>query len=143
LFVDIVSKNGNLLLNIGPMVDGSIPSLQMERLIGLGKWLEVNGEAIFDTRPWVIAEGKTMNNLDLRYTQKDDILYAILLNKPDKSITINSIIVSEKTTIHLLGNNNELKWHQEGLNLKIILPEKIEDVPAYSFKISPQPKKAS
>ena len=143
MFVDIVSKNGNLLLNVGPMVDGTIPSLQLERLIGLGKWLEVNGEAIFETRPWFIAEGKTMSDLDLRYTQKEDTLYAILLNKPNTSITINSILVSENTTIHLLGYNDELKWYQEGVNLKIMLPEKIEDFPAYSFKISPQPKKAS
>ncbi len=52
-FVDIVSKNGNLLLNVGPMADGTIPPLQRDILLGFGKWLEVNGEALFDTRPWV------------------------------------------------------------------------------------------
>jgi alpha-L-fucosidase len=57
MFVDIVSKNGNLLLNVGPMADGTISELQMERLEGLGAWLRTNGEAIFNTRPWLITEG--------------------------------------------------------------------------------------
>ncbi len=53
LFVDIVSKNGNLLLNVGPMPDGTIPALQMQRLDALGAWIEINGAAIFGTRPWI------------------------------------------------------------------------------------------
>ncbi len=58
MFIDIVSKNGNLLLNVGPMADGTIPETQVSRLRGLGSWLQVNGEAIFGTRPWVRAEGQ-------------------------------------------------------------------------------------
>ena len=77
-FVDIVSKNGNLLLNIGPMADGSIPAIQRERLLGLGTWLDVNGAAIFDTRPWVTAEGATDAGIDVRFTRADATLYATL-----------------------------------------------------------------
>ena len=51
MFVDIVSKNGNLLLNVGPMADGTIPEIQLSRLRALEAWLKVNGEAIFNTRP--------------------------------------------------------------------------------------------
>ena len=70
MFVDIVSKNGNLLLNIGPMADGTIPNLQMERLKGLGAWLAVNGEGIFGTRPWQISEGTTREVISLRFIKK-------------------------------------------------------------------------
>ena len=82
LFVDIVAKNGNLLLNIGPMADGTIPELQMRRLDGLGDWLATNGEAIFDTRPWHVADGATAEGIGVRYTHKDDTLFAIVLGTP-------------------------------------------------------------
>ena len=90
-FVDIVSKNGNLLLNVGPMADGAIPELQRERLLGLGRWLDVNGEAIFDTHPWITAESRTGDGIDVRFTQKGDSLYAILLDTP---VTLSLIHIS-------------------------------------------------
>ncbi|MFW9882501.1 MAG: alpha-L-fucosidase [Candidatus Thorarchaeota archaeon] len=78
LFVDIVSKNGNLLLNVGPKADGSIPEIQKNRLLEFGKWLEINGDCIFGTRPWIKAEGKTSEELEVRFTTKKDNLYIIL-----------------------------------------------------------------
>ena len=86
-FVDIVSKNGNLLLNVGPKADGSIPELQLQRLLGLGEWLDSNGEAIFETRPWIEAEGRLEGEgTDLRFTQKGDVIYVILLDEPEISL---------------------------------------------------------
>jgi alpha-L-fucosidase len=67
LFVDIVSKNGNLLLNIGPMPDGTVSEIQLDRLHKLGEWLNVNGEALFDSRPWVRASATTPDG-DMRFT---------------------------------------------------------------------------
>jgi len=141
LFVDIVSKNGNLLLNIGPRADGAIPEIQLERLLGLGKWLDTNQEAIFDTQPWEIAGGLTSEGIAVRYTQKEDALYAILLAKPEQSqIIINHLNIGESTTVIMLGDEVPLEIKTEGTNLTISLPEIIEDTPAISLKITPKPK---
>ena len=86
-FVNIVSKNGNLLLNIGPRANGSIPELQLERLVALGRWLEINGDAIFDTRPWARPEGwchLANASVPVRFTQKPDTLYVIILGEPPR-----------------------------------------------------------
>jgi len=60
LFVDVVIKNGNLLLNVGPMADGTIPQNQRQRLEQFGQWLDVNGEAMFGARPWIRAESRRL-----------------------------------------------------------------------------------
>jgi len=80
-FVDIVSRNGNLLLNLGPRADGTIPDLQRERLLGLGEWLDVNGEAIFGSSPWAMhADGA--GGVEVRYTRRDGALYATFFGWP-------------------------------------------------------------
>ncbi|MFX1451271.1 MAG: alpha-L-fucosidase [Promethearchaeota archaeon] len=140
MFIDIVSKNGNLLLNVGPMADGSIPEMQVQRLLGLGRWLEINGEAIFGTRPWVRAEGETDNGINIRFTQKKDSLYVILLDTPkSKKITIKSLIIDQKASIHLLGYNSILSWKQKGEHLEITFTKKLEVGPAYTLRIKPKP----
>ncbi len=140
LFVDVVSKNGNLLINVGPMADGTIPKLQEECILGLGKWLEVNGEAIYGTRPWVRAEGETLDKIDVRFTTKETSLYMILLDTPKSNvILIKSLNVDSNATILLLSYRNELEWKQEGNDLKITLPKNLAISPAHSFKITPKP----
>ena len=100
-FVDIVAKNGNLLLNVGPKADGTIPDPQERRLRALGDWLEVNGEAVFATRPWVVAEDDE-SEVPVRYTwratdsESDSdgepstagTLYATALAWPDEELTL-------------------------------------------------------
>ncbi len=139
LFVDIVSKNGNLLLNVGPMADGTIPVLQLERLLGLGQWLDVNGEAIFGTRPWVYAGARTRESVGVRFTQDGRALYAILLDKPKGAqVTLESLLVEEGTSVHLLGEERALDWRQDGEDLTITLPEPLPDSPAYTLRLRPQ-----
>ena len=139
LLVDIVSKNGNLLLNIGPKADGTIPPAQEKRLRDLGGWLDINGEAIFGTRPWLQANGTTDEKVDVRFTKKDDILYAILLDKPAQNkITLNQIYAEKNSIIKLLGQEEPLQWTQQGKNLVINLPENIPGKYAYTIKISPR-----
>jgi alpha-L-fucosidase len=140
LFVDIVSKNGNLLLNLGPKADGTIPEVQKNCVLGLGKWLEINGQAIFGTRPWIEAEGTTTEGIDVRFTQKEETLFAFLLDTPTQSsITIKSLEVTDETSIKWLGYNEEIKWVQTGDNLTITLPKALERSPAYAINITPKP----
>ncbi|QSJ19224.1 alpha-L-fucosidase [Nostoc sp. UHCC 0702] len=138
-FVDIVSKNGNLLLNVGPTADGSIPKLQEERLLGLGKWLDINGEAIFGSRYWIRSEDVTSEGLQVRYTTNRGNLYAVLLDTPTShQITIQGLVLPRNTTITMLGVRGRLKWEQYGQNLLITLPQmsKVKKSPAYTLRIS-------
>jgi alpha-L-fucosidase len=138
-FVDIVSKNGNLLLNVGPMADGTIPALQRERLLGLGEWLDVNGAAIFDTRPWVVADGKTDAGVDVRFTQKEGDLYATLLDAPtDQTFEIKGLRCTANTTIELLGGS-ALAWRATDGGVAVTLPDALPASPAHSLHISPAP----
>ena len=136
MLVDVVSKNGNMLLNIGPMADGTIPAIQRERLTGLGDWLAVNGEAIFDTRPWQRAEGETDGGIGVRFTQNWDALYATLLDTPTtREIVIKDLQVDAGTKIQLLGNSQPLQWQQTATGVAINLPT-LPNAPAHGLKLS-------
>ncbi len=140
MFVDIVSKNGNLLLNVGPMADGSIPEFQKKCLMGLGKWLDVNGDAIFGTRPWTRAGSETMEGIEVRFIQKQNVLFAIILDKPKTNrITIKNLTIEKNSIISMLGHEGNLTFVQEENDLKISIPENLEFSPAYSLKIKPVP----
>jgi alpha-L-fucosidase len=119
LLVDIVSKNGNLLLNVGPRPDGSISEIQQDRLRVLGKWLEVHGEGIFGTKPWVRAVAREAD-AEVRFTRKGDTVYAFLL-KPATSGTIRvpNVLAGEGTEVSMLGQPGKLSWTQAGRDLMV------------------------
>ena len=152
--IDIVSKNGCMLLNIGPKADGTIPQDQQDILLDIGKWLEVNGDAIYDTRcykvfgegPTEVSEGymserkkdKAFTSEDIRFTQKGKKLFAFLLEKPET----NSIVIrtlkrgSEQIeSLKLLGSEEELAWSQEEDGLHVSLPESLPVSLAWTLEI--------
>jgi alpha-L-fucosidase len=137
LLVDIVSKNGNLLLDVGPEADGTIPPIQMSRLQALGAWLKQNGEAIYGTHPWKTAEGETAEGIHLRFTQKDSAVYATLLGKArTETITLKSLVPKAGTQIYLLGDAEPLVWSQQGSDTRITLPHDLPGQYAYVLKIA-------
>lgn len=137
LLVDIVSKNGNLLLDVGPEADGTIPAVQMERLQALGDWMKANGDAIYGTHPWKRAEGKTAENIDVRFTQKDGALYAIVLaDLAGGSITLKELTPASETKILLLGSDKPTEWSQDGTDVKIVLPAGASGKYAYTLKVA-------
>jgi alpha-L-fucosidase len=155
--VDIVSKNGNLLLNVGPRPDGTIPDEAANLLLGLGEWLNINGEAIYGARHWhtfgegstTVGEGhmrekedKPFNAGDIRFTTKDNALYAICLGWPGETATVKSLgsdsPIKAETIEHIqmLGSTESLAWSQTANGLQIQTPKQKPCDHAYSFKIT-------
>jgi alpha-L-fucosidase len=124
LLVDIVSKNGNLLLDVGPEADGTIPAVQIDRLEALGAWLKVNGEAIYGTRPWTRAEGETGQKMRVRFTNKDSTVYAVILGEPpSKTLVLREFEAKTGMKMWLVGLNGELQWKQNGQDVEVQIPE--------------------
>jgi alpha-L-fucosidase len=130
-FIDIVSKNGNLLLSLPPKADGTFEPAVHEILAKLGEWNRQNGEAIFATRPWTkYGEG------EIRFTRSKDgkILYIILLTWPEKGqVTvkslseINNVIEGKISNICLLGSDKEITWKSGQDGLQLTLPEQTNE----------------
>jgi len=140
LLVDIVSKNGNLLLNIGPKPDGSISAIQLDRLEKLGDWLAVNGEGIFDTRPWVRASPPKGSGPEVRFTHKGDSLYAFFLDHPKgSSATIPGVQAAANTKVHVLGAKTPSTWKQNGQDLTIDISQAAPGPYALGLKLTPAP----
>lgn len=129
LLADVVSKNGNLLLNVGPTADGSIPAAQVDRLHAIGAWLERNGTAIFASLPWTRAEGVTADGTPVRFTTSADgrTLYAIVLGAlPAGSVTLRDLGVVP-TEARLLGATDEIVATASGADVVLTVPT---DAPA-------------
>jgi len=159
VLVDIVSKNGCMLLNVGPTAEGEIPEVGKKLLRGIGKWLRVNGEAIYGTRPWLIyGEGPTRSGgggfserrdkpftpRDIRFTRSKDgkTLYAIALAWPEGPLTLEAVAVKgvgPGARVELLGLSGKLPYRINELGQLVIEvpklpPEKRPCGCAYAFR---------
>jgi alpha-L-fucosidase len=138
LLVDIVSKNGNLLLDVGPEANGTIPPIQLERLHALGAWLQQNGESIYGTEPWSRAEGETDQRVPVRFTQKSGRVYATLMGVPKSgSITLRDVHAAAGSQVTLLGETKPLGWVQKGADLEVQLPATLPGKYAYVLRMEP------
>ena len=136
LLCDIVSKNGNLLLNVGPRADGSIPAIQVERLRALGNWLDRNGAAIFGTRPWIRAGGETADGIPVRFTAKEDALYAIVLGTPGPDgISLQLDLPGRLREARLLGADGPADAGYENGRLLVRPPGPLPDAPAHALRV--------
>jgi alpha-L-fucosidase len=150
MLADVVSKNGNLLLSVPVRGDGTIDELERATVEDIGRWLEVNGEAIYDSRPWhVFGEGpsaavaapiegpgfnegknKPYTGLDLRFTTRAGAVYAVVMGKPDgREVRIPSMGLASPhgaqlpaSRVHLLGHGEALRFARDDDALVVILP---------------------
>lgn len=138
LLIDVVSKNGNLLLNVGPKADGSIPENQLERLLNLGRWMKINGEGIYDTHPWKIASTRLTDGTEVRFTKKDNDLYVFLLSKPESNIIALPFITKTQTSKATLygKKKDKLLLTQDENGIKVQLPKEFEFYFAQMIKIT-------
>jgi alpha-L-fucosidase len=158
---DIVSKNGNLLLNIPVRGDGTIDQDELAVVTGIADWMDVNRECIFDSRPWKVfgegpatagaapiraqgfneGKGKPFTAEDVRFTTKGDTLYAIVMAWPEKQVQIKSLGTAAKnldkgvTSVSLLGAKTDLKWKQSGDALAVDFPASKPCEHAFVLKI--------
>ena len=152
LLVDVVSKNGNLLLNVGPHADGRIPEAARKTLLDMGAWLKINGEAIYGSRPWIVfgegptetangtfaeTKAKPYTAQDFRFTVKNGTLHAIQMAWPSSlSATITSIRQDYPVkAVRLLGRDQPIAFRQSDQGLTLTLPADVPRQSAYVYRI--------
>ncbi len=155
ILTDIVSKNGNLLLNVNLFPDGSLPPQMATFLKEMADWTKINGDALFGTRPWTVyGEGSSnfkggafhenhkFTAQDIRFTRKGGDIYAITLGLPTGQVVIRAfaagspLVTGEPTSVTLLGSEGKLTWSRTANGLEITLPATLPCKSAISFKIA-------
>jgi alpha-L-fucosidase len=161
--VDIVSKNGNLMLNIPVRADGSIDEKERKIVEQIGEWMKVNSESIYDTRPWKIfgegpaqqntakldgpgfneGKGKAFTQEDIRFVTKANVLYATVMGWPQNNVLLIKSLGSQSPhhipniqKVELLGMNESLSFEHTEQGLSIKLPQQNVNLPAHVFKIT-------
>jgi alpha-L-fucosidase len=135
--IEVVSRNGNFLINVGPMADGTIPPGQVRRLKAMGEWLKINGEAIYKTRYWSESDQEEDH---LSFTTKGKLLYAIKLEAPSQPFTINNTKGWQKGSVQgvrLIGSDAIVAWTLTENGLHIEPPADLgESMFAWAYEIT-------
>jgi alpha-L-fucosidase len=155
--VDAVSKNGTFILNVPGKPDGTIDADEEAIVDAIGEWMQINGEAIYATRPWnVSGEGShhprggafagtgQLDANDIRFTRnkRGDVVYAIVLGWPDGDFVINSLGTAATTqpggikNVELLGSPAKVEWNQTAQSLTVKKPTEKPCDFAYALKIN-------
>ena len=127
MFCDVVANNGNLLIGVGPRPDGTVPESQQAPLQGLGRWLAANGEAIYGSRPWVVAESSTSDGTPMRFTKSGEGVYALVLGmQAGRRVTLRGIDGPSVRRVRLVEVDDlALFSTEEGGGLTVTLPERL------------------
>ncbi len=135
LLCSLVSSGGNFLLNVGPAADGTIPVIMQERLLQIGKWLSVNGEAIYGTRKYTSEKEN-----GVYYTQKGNAVYAVVNRFPFGDITLRHVPYTESLRASLLGSGAAISVKNNGgkacLTFAPLNPDEIKSKWLYAFKLT-------
>ena len=132
ILIDKVSRGGNLLLNIGPTADGRIPVIMQQRLLDMGEWLRVNGEAIYGTRAWDKAPAQ--KDKDVFYTIKGNDLYILFTKYPVGKFSVPGI--KSPTQVNLLGSQEKVKFSGNNITAPVITPADQPCDHAWVFKVA-------
>jgi alpha-L-fucosidase len=142
LLVSTVAAGGNLLLDIGPAADGTIPVIMQQRLMEIGRWLKINGEAIYGTRAFIKSKKdeqiNPQTNKNIFFTKKNNEFYVICLDWPKNDIVLKGINDTHNAKASLLGSDKKVSLRESGADLYITAPLLTPDDSqlAYVFKIS-------
>jgi alpha-L-fucosidase len=137
LLADVVARGGNLLMNVGPDGTGRIPDVQSQPLHDLGAWLDMYGEAIYGTRAWIVPAGVTGTGDQVRFTRRDETVYAIVLTRqPSDAHVIRMPVLPAAARISWLGGHQELSWTPTDDGVQISVPESLPPRPAHVLAIT-------
>ncbi|MEP6676149.1 MAG: alpha-L-fucosidase [Ferruginibacter sp.] len=134
--VEIVSKGGNYLLNIGPGPDGELDPVAYQRLKEIGAWMKVNGEAIYSTRMYTASSG----NNTLHFTQSKDkkTRFIFLASFPADKLILTKLLIDSNATITMLGTDKKLSWKRKAEGIEINIPAKLKQVTDYVWVLKVQ-----
>jgi len=155
LLCDVVSKNGNLFLNIGPRADGTIPEGMQRRLLAMGDWLKLNGEAIYGSKPWITYgeyKGELIEESDVvytkhsmrihkeeyRFTSKPGAVYVQVFQKSDQPIQLDAFAKFDKRVrkVSLIGSKKKVSWKatKSGFNIDFPSGTKLNHVAVFKVE---------
>ena len=136
MLVDVVSKNGNLLIGIGPDEHGRIIAEQQAPLRGLGAWMKANGTVIRGSRPWVTPATETTEGTPVRFVQKDGEVHAVLLGLPGaRTFGLRGVDGRSVDAVHIVGSRAKVGIGERDGMVEITLPERVPVEPAYSLHL--------